>query len=172
MTDQASPLGDLVREADRWSLRFVRSLPWPPTRVWQAVTTTDGLAAWFPDRIEGSWEPGAPLRFVQEGGTALDGRVLTFEPERLVEFVWGTDVVRIELAADATGTTFTLTHVFDERGKAARDAAGWHVCLDDLARSLQPPDESTEPPPGWEVRFDQYRRELGPEASSILPPGP
>lgn len=108
---------------------------------------------------------------VADGGAGFDGRVLAVEPERLLEFEWGTDVLRIELAPDGTRTTLTLTHVFDERGKAARDAAGWHVCLDHLAASLQPAVGTTESTPAWNIRFDQYRHELGPEASSVLPPG-
>ncbi len=37
---------------------------------------------------------------------------------------------RIELQADGAGTLLTLTDTFDDLGKAARDGAGWHECLD------------------------------------------
>jgi len=34
------------------------------------------------------------------------------------------------------GCTFVLTDAFSELGKAARDAAGWHTCLDFLAEHV------------------------------------
>jgi hypothetical protein len=47
-----------------------------------------------------------------------------------------------------------LTHTFDDRFKAARDAAGWHVCVDGLSATLdgaQPPhgDDGERLPSGW-----------------------
>ena len=53
-----------------------------------------------------------------------------------MEFTWGTDRLRIELRADGAGTLLTLTDTFDELGKAARDGAGWHECLDRLVSEL------------------------------------
>ena len=37
---------------------------------------------------------------------------------------------------DGDGCVLTLINRFDEIGKAARDAAGWHACLDALEASL------------------------------------
>ncbi len=44
--------------------------------------------------------------------------------------------LRFEIEPDGAGTRFTLSNVFDDIGKAARDAAGWHSCLDALEREL------------------------------------
>ena len=67
------------------------------------------------------------------------------EPPSLLEFRWGPDVIRLEIAArgEGEGCTLTLLDTFDELGKAARDAAGWHVCLEFLASHL---DGTPEPP--------------------------
>jgi hypothetical protein len=59
--------------------------------------------------------------------------MLAFEPPRLVELLWGRDIVRIALRSVPEGTEHTLTDVLDERGKGARNGAGRHVCLDGLA---------------------------------------
>jgi hypothetical protein len=61
----------------------------------------------------------------------------------------------------------TLLDTFDEQGKAARDAAGWHVCLDALEREL---DVSSTPDTGWQTLNAEYVKEFGPEASTIGPP--
>ena len=68
---------------------------------------------------------GGPLAFTgPEGrGPDFDGEVLAYQPQSLVEFRWGTDVIRLELAARQDGCTLTLLDTFDELGKAARDAA-------------------------------------------------
>ena len=53
-----------------------------------------------------------------------------------MEFRWGDgdgDTMRFELEPDGDGTVLTLIDTFDDLGKTARDAAGWHVYLDALA---------------------------------------
>jgi hypothetical protein len=86
-----------------------------------------------------------------------------------MEFTWGPDRLCIELQADGAGTLLTLTDTFDDQGKAARDAAGWHECLDRLAGELD-----GTPPPAWGDRWRQvhpvYAERLGPAAAAIGPP--
>jgi uncharacterized protein YndB with AHSA1/START domain len=164
--------GDLQAAGERWILRFSRRLPHPPEKVWRAITEPAHLDTWFPTRIVGSWEVGAPLRFEfrEEQAPSFDGEVLAFEPTSLLEFRWGPDTIRLEIAPDATGCVLTLTDSFDELGKAARDAAGWHVCLDTLEHSLDdaaPPWSETE---RWRDVHGGYVERLGPAASSIGPP--
>jgi hypothetical protein len=68
--------------------------------------------------------------------------MLVFEPPEVMEFTWG---------------------------KAARDAAGWHECLDRLVSDL---DGTAQALPGerWRQIHPVYVTELGPEASTIGPP--
>jgi len=59
---------------------------------------------------------------------------------------------------------------FRELGKGARDAAGWHECLDKLACEV-----SGEPFPfarleRWKLVHPHYEQTLGPDASTIGPP--
>jgi len=110
-------------------------------------------------------------RFVSSGGGSFAGQMLLFDPPEVVEFTWGTDLLRIELSQDGTGTgtLLTLTDTFDEVGKAARDAAGWHECLDRLVSAL---GSTAQPPQGerWRQIHPVYVAELGAEASTIGPP--
>ena len=55
-----------------------------------------------------------------------------------MELRWeGDETLRLELARGRRrGCVLTLINRFDELGKAARDAAGWHACLDALEASL------------------------------------
>ena len=102
--------------------------------MWRALTEDVHLAGWFPTTIEGHRVAGAPLRFSfrQSEGEPFDGEMLAFDPPSLMELRWGDDVLRFELAPDGAGSVLVLTVTLPEHGKAARDGAGWHVCLDQL----------------------------------------
>jgi uncharacterized protein YndB with AHSA1/START domain len=162
--------GTLEQAGDRWRLRFTRRLGHPPEKVWSAITEPEHLEAWFPDRIVvGEWTVGAPLRFEHDGG-AFDGEVLAVDPPSLLEFSWGTDTIRLEIAPEAGGSTLTLLDTFDEYGKAARDAAGWHTCLDALEAHLGGDASPRDAHARWSEVHPSYVEAFGPEASSIGPP--
>ena len=96
--------------------------------------------------------------------------MLVYEPPAVLEFSWGpTEILRFELEPDGHGTRLTFVDRFEELGKATRDAAGWHVCLDNLARRLAggPPDTSAE---AWRIVEREYRATFPAEASTIGPP--
>lgn len=161
--------GTLDQDGDRWRLTFTRHLAHSPEKVWRAVTEPEHLQAWFPDEIVGERRAGAPLRFVQRTGDSFDGEMLRFEPPTLLELAWGVDVLRIELEPDGDGTRLTLTDTFGELGKAARDGAGWHECLDRLVAAL----DGDEPVPWgepWRELNALYVERLGPDAATIGPP--
>ena len=63
--------------------------------------------------------------------------MVEFTPPSAMELRWEDDeTLRLELAPADSGCVLTLINRFDEIGKAARDAAGWHACLDALEASL------------------------------------
>ncbi len=162
--------GALERDGERWRLRFERRLAHSPEAVWQAITEPEHLAAWFPDRIVVErWEPGAPLRFVHAGGE-FDGEVLAVQRGSLLEFRWGPDTIRLELAAAEHGSTLTLIDTIDELGKAARDGAGWHVCLDALELDLDGLEKPWADDEHWRELHGGYVDAYGPQAATIGPP--
>jgi hypothetical protein len=109
------------------------------------------------------------LRFSFRGGELppFDGEMIAFDPPSLLEFRWGDDVIRVELEPDGSGTRLTLLDTLAERGKGARDAAGWHVCLANLSHHL---DGEETRDTDWQSRFAGYVERFGPEASTIGPP--
>lgn len=162
--------GVLLERDGRFELRFERPIDHPVDTVWSAITEPAGLSAWFPFDVEGPRETGATLRFVfrDDEGPAFSGRMVEFTPTSAMELEWeGPETLRLELAAAGSGCVLTLINRFDEIGKAARDAAGWHECLDALEASL-----AGEPAPEgvWRAVHAKYVERFGPEAATIGPP--
>lgn len=162
-------LGVLSAAADQWTLTFTRWFAHPADKVWRAVTEEEHLVQWFPQRIKGEWKAGASLRFEMEGGDGFDGEIVQFDPPNIVEIMWGTDRLRIEVRPDGDGSVLVLSDTFAELGKAARDGAGWHECLERLEADLDGAAQR-ERGEGWVELFERYKRELGPDASTLGPP--
>jgi uncharacterized protein YndB with AHSA1/START domain len=118
------------------AVRFERRLAHPIERVWQSITDPGELEHWFPCQVSGDLRPGATLTFSFPGHEMPDteGEVTDIDPPRLLAYWWGTEHLRFELEPDGDGTLLRLTHVLSSPDQAARDAAGWHVCLDRLER--------------------------------------
>jgi uncharacterized protein YndB with AHSA1/START domain len=167
-------LGELQNLDGPYQLRFRRTLAHPPEKVWRALTEPQHLRAWFPADIEGERAEGARLRFVFRNGEdePSDGEMLVFDPPSVLEFRWGEELLRFELESegDGAGTLLTFVNTFDELGKAARDAAGWHACLDILVHELAGEKPPWSPVERWEQVHADYVDRLGPEASTIGPP--
>jgi len=165
--------GQLDRVGERWQLRFERTLAHPPDKVWRALTEPEHQAAWFPDAMEGERVVGATLRFVSRempDYPAFHGEILVFDPPNTLEFTWGEDTLRFELEPTPGGTLLRFLDTFYELGKAARDGAGWHVCLEQLVHSLDGEELPWKPEEHWQEVNAAYTEHLGPEASTLGPP--
>ena len=160
----------LRTEGVRPTLQFERTLPHPILAVWTTITDGDELQSWFPcEIVVDEWAPGAPLTFVfhEHPHLHLTGTVLDVDTPTLLEFMWGEERLRFELTAlgdDSTRLVFT-----DElpASIAARNAAGWEICLDRLLA----PSPATG---GWQERFDRYVAAFEPTlgAQEGPPPAP
>jgi uncharacterized protein YndB with AHSA1/START domain len=156
----------------RWQLRFTRKLAHPVEKVWSAISEPEHLASWFPTTIEGDRRTGAKLTFSFPSGEApaMEGEMLAYQPDSVMELTWGPDVVRIELRPVGDGTELTLLDTLNERGKAARDGAGWHVCLDALEAELDGDEHPRSSMDAWSRVHPRYVESFGPEAATIGPP--
>ena len=113
---------EVRKEGEKWTLVLVRELPHPPAKVWTAITDPEHLREWAP--------VGAPKPHVTET------RVTRADAPRVLEFNWGGQDIRWELEPlGANGTRLTLWHNIDRRF-IAMGAAGWHISIDVLERSL------------------------------------
>jgi uncharacterized protein YndB with AHSA1/START domain len=133
-----SDYGTLETLPEGGRLTFVRDLKHPREKVWRAITDPAELTVWFPSTIDGDRAAGAPLKFVFPFPDApvMEGTMRAFDPPSTMEFNWGDDILRLTLEEITGGTRLTLTDTFGEYDKAARDAAGWHACLDRMQYQL------------------------------------
>ena len=140
----------LISTGEKPLLRFERFLPRPLDEVWRAITDPVEMRSWFPTRIEiDQWEEGATLthHFDDQPFDPLPGSVLECRPPHRLVFTWGDDTIGFELSPADGGTLFVLT---EELGAsiAARNAAGWEVCLDRLVDGVVREE--------WKPRFERY----------------
>lgn len=162
---------------DRPALSFERRLSHSIEVVWRAITEAGELQHWFPSRIDvDELREGAEMTFRFEdmpldAPSTMTGRVTGYDPPRLFEFYWGEDHLRFELEplANEAACLLRLTVLLDERDKAARDSAGWHVCLDRLESAL---DGTNGPAPGgsdenWRELYEEYQRRGTPAGAEI-----
>ena len=126
------------KEEGKWTLVLVRDLRHPPAKVWKALTEPEQLREWAPfdsDRSLGRvgtaklTTVGAPAPMVSES------QVKRADAPKVLEFNWGGQDIRWQLEPMGSGTRLTLWHNIDRRF-IAMGAAGWHICLDVLDRSL------------------------------------
>ncbi|MGA5116108.1 SRPBCC family protein [Streptomyces pseudogriseolus] len=131
----AEPTGTFLTLDDgRPAVRFVRDYDHPVDRVWRFVTDADELVHWFPSRAEIDLRPGGAVVF--SGDPALEdstGRVVAVDPPRHLSFTWEEDEIHFDLEElGEKHTRFTLTNVLGAENTAARNSAGWDVCLSAL----------------------------------------
>jgi uncharacterized protein YndB with AHSA1/START domain len=165
-------LGDMEIRDGRVVLTFRRRLSHRPEKVWRGLTAPEHVAAWFPTTIDGQSVAGAPLtfRFRDMQLPPMDGEMLSFEPPSLLELLWGDELLRFELVPYGEGTVLTFTCTFDEIGRAARDGAGWHTCLDQLDCAIADTPAPLSEPDRWRQLHDVYKTRFGPAASTLGPP--
>ncbi|MET0567200.1 MAG: SRPBCC domain-containing protein [Acidimicrobiia bacterium] len=146
MSVEDQPLADVLRDEDKWVLRYERVLRHPSEKVWAALTESEHLRHWMPCDMVGDRRAGADLKLpfwpaqveryaIEE--PVLHGKILVWNPYRVFEWTWDTDVLRWELEPVTVGTLLTLTTWLGKGADVATDAAaGYHVCLDQLIELL------------------------------------
>jgi uncharacterized protein YndB with AHSA1/START domain len=158
----------LVTSGSRPVLRFERHLRASPERVWRSITDPSELTGWFPCDVEAeSWTVGAAIRFVfrQGEGPELMGVVLECDEPRVLAFTWGPETLRFELEPDGGGGTRLVFSDELDPPFAARNAAGWEVCL----AALDPQAPVSE---SWQSRFEHYTGAFSPSLGNQEgPPG-
>ena len=156
-------------QGDAWTLVFVRNLDHPPEIVWAALTEPAELDEWAPFRAARNLAATGPASLTMVDGAdevPLGATVTRVDKPTLLEYTWGDDVLRWELAATAVGTRLTLRHTTAERSGVPMVAAGWHLCLDVMSLSLDGEPigairgrEALDF--GWQQLHDAYADRLG-----------
>ena len=172
---------EVQKDGDQWTLVVVREAPATrPAKVWLALTEPEHLRQWAPfdsDRSLGTVGTatlstvGAPRPQVSET------RVKRADAPKVLEFNWGGQDIRWELEPLGGGTRLTLWHNIN-RGFISMGAAGWHICLDVLDRSLvgQPIGRIVGPDAmkfgGWQRLNAEYAKQFGIEPPQLAPSAP
>jgi uncharacterized protein YndB with AHSA1/START domain len=125
----------------------------PPEKVWAALTTAEGLAAWFGDQAAIDLRPGGAARMSWDGGHRAEMRVERVEEPAVFGFTWHIaglpdgdprrTYVEFTLQAVGGGTRLTVTESgFAQLPGDAHRAAyhgnteGWAKELGELAAYL------------------------------------
>ncbi|MDQ2667737.1 MAG: SRPBCC family protein [Gemmatimonadota bacterium] len=125
-------------DGDTWTLILVRELRHSPTKVWDALTDPAQLREWAPfdaDRNLGTTGPAKLSTVATPTPQVSSTRVTRAEKPRVLEYTWGENAMRWELAPIGDGTRLTLWHTIS-RKFVAMGAAGWHICFDVMDRFL------------------------------------
>jgi uncharacterized protein YndB with AHSA1/START domain len=125
--------GTLENRDGAWVLTLVRDFGRPVEKVWPWLTDPDRLRQWSPIVPDRAFDEVGP-REVRENpeDDPVTGDVLALDPPHELAHRWGDDVVRWRLTPTPTGCRLTLEQTMRDRGPAAMNAAGWHICLDVL----------------------------------------
>ena len=155
--------GTLVDHDGRPAVRFRREYAHPVERLWTAITEPEELARWFPAKVRMQPEAGGTIEFYGDPNSPDSGQtgtILVYEPPRRLAYSWGASELHFALEArDDGGCVLTLTEVLEARDAAARNAAGWTVCLAELGKHLAgqvaggPHSETAE---SWREHYDDY----------------
>ena len=125
----------------------------PPAMVWAALTTAEGLAAWFGNQAVIDLRPGGPARMSWTGGPTVDMRVERVEEPTVFGFTWPVyglpeddqrrTYVEFTLEPAGAGTRLTVTEsgfaqLPEDAHRKAYDGntEGWAKELGELAAYL------------------------------------
>ncbi|AWW38251.1 hypothetical protein ADL00_25285 [Streptomyces sp. AS58] len=112
-------------------LHFVVRLPDPMGKVWPALSTQEGLAAWFTPADELEPRLGGAVTLRDLGA----GRITAWDVDRVAEYtVEGGGRIRFHLERDGSaGTVLRFTHEFRGEGESEQ---GWRARFERLIEQL------------------------------------
>ena len=129
---------EIRKDGKKWTLVIVRELPYPPEKVWQALTDPAELREWAPFDADRSLAAVGPVKLSTVGTPTpqiSDTQVTRAVAPSFLQYQWGGNDMRWQLEPSGAGTRLTLWHDID-RGFISMGAAGWHICLDVLDQFL------------------------------------
>ncbi len=166
---------EVKKDGQSWTLVLVRTLSHPPEKVWKALTEPEHLREWSPFDSDRKLDSVGTAKLTTVGSPTphiTDAQIKRADAPKVLEFTWGGQDIRWELEpVGAGGTRLTLWHNIN-RAFIAMGAAGWHVCLDVLDRSLsgQPIARIVGPDAmqfdGWQRLHAEYQKMFGVETPS------
>jgi uncharacterized protein YndB with AHSA1/START domain len=165
MQPSSGAKGTLREDGEHATLTFRRVYRHAPERVWEAITTLEGLREWLMC-TRAVIEPRVGGRIELVSGPAAyhsTGKILAWEPPRVLEYEWNVEPVpemphgeraifRYELTPDGGSTHVLVTYRRITRQTAAGFLPGLHAFLDRLEAQLD-----GQALPDWMQRFAEVR---------------
>ncbi len=129
------PVEDMACLVDRWTVRYVRLLPVPVPRVWEAITVAEQMNQWFVPAVtlEARLGGRCTLSWGRAHAEAESWTVTGFEMRKRFELTRDggeQQFLRFELEPVDAKTRFTFTNGFDRKMRE-----------DDLALAADHPDD-------------------------------
>jgi uncharacterized protein YndB with AHSA1/START domain len=144
--NSAARAGKVELKDNRATLMFTRFLKHSPVTVWEAITTPEEFSAWYNGKVEIDGRVGGMFELWTGGGVYWTGKILAWEPPRLLEYEHNHEpskvlpsgaetIVRWELTPSDEGTllTFTQSRLKSNFGFAP----AMHVFLERLEAHLE-----------------------------------
>jgi len=129
------------------------SVAHPPAKVWDAITTAEGLGTWFGHKATVDLRVGGVAQVTWDGEATHELRIERLEPPRVLGWTWGIfglpeddprrTYVEFTLEPDASGTRLTVVETGFAQlpsdlhsGAYPANAEGWLRELDELVDYL------------------------------------
>jgi uncharacterized protein YndB with AHSA1/START domain len=153
--------GQYAEIEGRGLVTFIRSYEASAGQLWAAVATPEGLGAWFPSQVALDPAAGTASFSGDPRAEPSTGRILDWEPPTRWAVSWGGDLLEFAVEGTETAAELTLRNWLADSAAAARNAAGWHLCLGALERALGGPPAGGPPagpgaPLDWQTLYDGY----------------
>ena len=131
-----------MTDAETRSVIVERELPFPPEKIWRALTVPHLIAEWL---MQNDFAASIGHRFQLRGQWgAADCKVLAVEPNTRLSYTWDAmgleSVVTFTLSPTATGTHLKMEQAGFKPGMAQAYGGakmGWQNFLDRLAQLLE-----------------------------------
>lgn len=154
--EQLAGAGTLTETQGQYEVRFVRHYARPVEQLWRAISSPEGLDAWYPTKLRTDGVVGNRVTetFELPDGSppqaAPPGYLTAYEPQHVFEYriegpdeapyagMLGEQTIRMEAqpAGEPGHSTLVFTHWVQTLPTALDVITGWHYCLDYLAQSL------------------------------------
>jgi uncharacterized protein YndB with AHSA1/START domain len=138
-----------------FSASFERHLRHSVENVWAFLTENDKLAKWFSELRVEELREGGVIKFDMGDGTYEEMTIIELKNYSVLEYTWGEDVVRFELAEEPEGCKLNLIEKISTlTNHTPKDLAGWHVCLDVISALLDSRQIAREEE--WKKWYEKY----------------
>ncbi|NMM53871.1 SRPBCC family protein [Paenibacillus aquistagni] len=156
------PLAKITALPQGFQARFERYYNQQPAELWDMLTNNEKLSLWFNELSVQELKIGGSIFFDMQDGTHEKMEILDCIPGQVLEYAWGSDSVRFELAEVAGGSKLVLVEKLHEiTAHTPKDLAGWHVCLDAIKCILEHRQLESRMDI-WKVKYEQYVQLLEP----------